>query len=171
MGRYRDAVELSGTNSPPDIALVRHTASRAGIALNIEQELQKDLGIFLRISGNDGSKEAYEFTEINRSLAAGLSLKGERWNRHEDTFGLAMVNNYLSGAAQQYFRAGGVDILIGDGALRYGTEQIAETYYSVKIASGLTATMDYQHINHPAYNRDRDRGPVSTYALRLHAEF
>ena len=169
MGRYRDAVDLSGANNPPDIALVRHTASRAGIALNIEQELQKDLGIFLRVSGNDGSKEAYEFTEINRSLAAGLSLKGPSWNRPEDAFGLAIVNNYLSGAAQQYFRAGGVGILIGDGALRYGPEQIAETYYSVKIANGLAATIDYQRIKHPAFNRER--GPVSIYALRLHAEF
>jgi hypothetical protein len=30
-------------------------------------------------------------------------------------------------------------------------------------------TFDYQWINHPAYNRDR--GPVSVAAIRLHAQF
>jgi high affinity Mn2+ porin len=30
-------------------------------------------------------------------------------------------------------------------------------------------TGDYQFVNNPAYNRQR--GPVSVFALRLHAEF
>jgi high affinity Mn2+ porin len=30
-------------------------------------------------------------------------------------------------------------------------------------------SVDYQWIDHPAYNRDR--GPVSVYAVRLHAQF
>lgn len=169
MGRYLDALGAAGAGQAPDIEPVRRKSSRAGAAVNVEQELAADLGVFLRASANDGSKEAYEFTEINRSLAAGLSLKGARWNRPGDTLGVAVVSNHLSDAARRYFSAGGVGILIGDGALRYGAEQIVETYYSLNVGHGLAATVDYQRASHPAYNRDR--GPVSIYGLRLHAEF
>ena len=170
MGSYLDAVRLgAASGSVPEIAPVRQRAWRPGFALNLEQELAADLGAFLRLSANDGAKEAYEFTEINRSLAGGLAWKGARWSRPDDTVGVAAVVNQLSGAAQQYFSNGGIGILIGDGALHYGPEQIVETYYAAKLAQGVSATLDYQHINHPAYNRDR--GPVSVYSLRLHAEF
>jgi len=30
-------------------------------------------------------------------------------------------------------------------------------------------TLDYQFVNHPAYNRDR--GPVSIFGFRAHGEF
>ena len=95
------------THTVPDTALVRHYASRAGLALNIEQQIDDNLGLFLRASLNDGSKEAYEFTEINRSLAIGASLKGTDWGRPNDTVGLAAVTNRLSHAGQRYFAAGG----------------------------------------------------------------
>ena len=52
----------------PDTALVRAPATRPGGALNLAQQVSDDLGVFLRASLNDGSKEAYEFTDINRSL-------------------------------------------------------------------------------------------------------
>lgn len=124
MANYRDAVQLaSQTGDTPDASLVRRKSSRPGISVNIEQELSSDLGAFLRTSVNEGSKEAYGFTEINRSLSAGLSLKGDRWGRHNDTVGVAAVANSLSGAARDYFAAGGLGILIGDGALNYGPKR------------------------------------------------
>ncbi|HEV7813683.1 MAG TPA: carbohydrate porin [Janthinobacterium sp.] len=170
MGRYRDAVQLGlDSGGAPDTALVRREASRPGFALNIEQELAADVGAFLRASVNDGAMEAYEFTEINKSLSAGLSLKGGRWGRKDDTLGVAAVVNGLSGAAQAYFAAGGIGILIGDGGLNYGSEQIFETYYSLQLGRYLNVAFDYQHVANPAYNRDR--GPVSIYGLRLHSEF
>jgi high affinity Mn2+ porin len=170
MASYRDALALAQqTNTAPDVAPVRRKASRPGIALNLEQELATDLGAFLRASLNDGSKEAYEFTEINRSLAAGLSLKGSRWGRAQDRVGIAGVVNGLSAAARDYFAAGGMGILIGDGRLRYGPEKIVEAYYSLKANRYLSLSFDYQHVNNPAYNRDR--GPVNIFALRLHGEF
>ncbi|HEX7647153.1 MAG TPA: carbohydrate porin [Noviherbaspirillum sp.] len=170
MGRYRDAVQLAApTGDTPDTALVRRFQSRPGIAINAEQELAPDLGVFLRASANDGSKEAYEFTEINRSLSAGFSLKGDRWGRHGDTVGMAAAINGLSGAARDYFAAGGMGILIGDGRLNYGTERIVEAYYSLQASRYLSLTLNYQHVDNPAYNRDR--GPVSIYGFRVHAEF
>jgi high affinity Mn2+ porin len=170
MGSYRDAVQLAAaTDAVPDTALVRRAAWRPGAAVNVEQALAGDLGLFVRASANDGAMEAYEFTEIDKSLSAGLSLKGGRWGRKDDTFGLAAVVNGLSNAAQAYFAAGGIGILIGDGRLRYGSEQIVETYYALQLTSWADLSADYQHIANPAYNRDR--GPVSVYSLRLHAQF
>ena len=169
MGSYNDAVRLAG-GAIPDIAPVRRYASRAGGAINLEQAITGDLGGFARVSLNDGSEEAYEFTEINRSIALGLSLKGSSWGRADDTAGLAFVNNAISQAAQNYFAAGGLGILIGDGGLpHYGTENIVETYYSFAATNWASLSADYQLIVNPAYNSDR--GPISVLGLRLHGQF
>lgn len=170
MGSYDNAVRLARmTGEVPATGLVRRYASRPGFSINIEQQLLDDLGLFARASVNDGSKEAYEFTEINRSVSAGLSLNGTLWGRPKDTAGIAGVVNGLSDAAQRYFAAGGIGILIGDGDLfHYGTEKIVETYYRMHLTNWLSATVDYQFVANPAYNRDR--GPVSLFGARLHAE-
>ncbi len=171
MADYKDAVRLGQQmGTVPDVALVRHFSSRPGVALNLEQEITPELGIFARVSLNDGRKEAFDFTEINESASAGLSVRGDRWHRPNDTFGLAGVINGLSRDAREYFSAGGLGILIGDGKLpHYGVEKIAETYYSVHVVEHLTVAADYQYIENPAYNRDR--GPVSVFGFRVHAEF
>ncbi|MDE2476927.1 MAG: carbohydrate porin [Alphaproteobacteria bacterium] len=170
MGSYADAVALAAaSNSVPDIALVRRPAFRPGAALNIEQQLNDSLGAFARLSWNDGSEEAFDFTEINRSLAAGLSLKGTDWSRPDDTVGVAGVVDELSRPAQLYFAAGGMGILIGDGHLRYGTENILEMYYRAALIRHVAISFDYQFISDPAYTRDR--GPVSIFGFRLHTEF
>jgi high affinity Mn2+ porin len=171
MGNYEDAVALAQqTGGVPDTALVRRYASKPGVSFNAEQQLSDDLGAFLRLSADDGSKEAYEFTEINRSAELGLSLKGARWQRGDDTVGVTLVVNGISKAARDYFAAGGLGILIGDGRLpHYGAETILEAYYNAKLTGWLSAGADYQFIADPAYNRDR--GPVSVLAVRLHAQF
>ena len=171
MARYDDAV-ASGqmTQTVPDVATVRRYASKTGFALNAEQEVADGLGVFVRASGNDGSKEAFEFTEINASLCGGVSAQGSAWGRSDDRLGLAGVVNGLSSSARRYFAAGGLGILIGDGQLpHYGSEQIVEAYYSAALAPHVFLTADLQHIVHPAYNRDR--GPVTVFAVRGHAEF
>jgi high affinity Mn2+ porin len=171
MGSYQDALQLANiTGTVPDTALVRRYAWRPGAALNFEQAITEMLGVFARASLNDGSKETYEFTDINRSIAAGLSLKGADWGRPRDSAGLAAIINGLSRDARDYFAAGGLGTLIGDGRLpHYGSEKIIETYYSVEISGGVALTADYQFIDNPAYNRDR--GPVSVLGMRLHSEF
>lgn len=173
MGSYADAMQLAQqTNSTPDTGLVRRGSSNPGMAINLEQEVSSSLGTFARASMNNGSKEAFEFTEINRSVCAGLSLRGERWGRHDDTFGFAAVTNGLSRDARNYFAAGGMGILIGDGQLpHYGSEKIIETYYlySVHALDHLSFSLDYQYVINPAYNQDR--GPVSIFGVRVHAEF
>ena len=66
-------------------------------------------------------------------------------------------------------RAPGLGPLIGDGQLNYRTERILETYYSVALFDVMSLTFDYQFVANPAYNADR--GPVSIFSGRLHAEF
>ena len=66
--------------------------------------------------------------------------------------------------------AGGLGILIGDGKLPHpAAEEIIETYYSAALFSHAQLSLDYQWINHPAYNTDR--GPASVFAVRFHAQF
>ncbi len=167
MGSYLDALALArATHTIPSTALVRKRGSRTGVSIDVDQQVTHSLGLFLRAGINDGSKETYEFTEINRTVAVGLSLKGLDWNRPHDTVGAAFVVNGLSRQARAYFAAGGLGLLIGDGRLNYSTEDIFESYYSARLNSWLTASFDYQFILHPAYNRAR--GPVHIFALRLH---
>jgi len=171
MGSYNDAVRLGkATNTVPDTALVRNYASRPGFAANVEQPINDDLGAFLRASFNNGDEETYEFTDVNQSVAAGLSFKGTSWDRKDDTVGVAGVVNGLSESARAYFAAGGLGVLIGDGRLpNYATENVVELYYNAHATDWLAATLDYQVVNHPAYNADR--GPVSIIGVRMHAAF
>ncbi len=169
MGTYADAVQLTGqTGEVPSTAAVRHLNWRPGVSINVEQEASSEIGVFARGGLNNGRFEAYEFTEINQTVSAGISLAGARWGRPEDTVGVAAVVNALSGDARRYFAAGGLGILIGDGRLNYGTERIVELYYALKVNPHWAVTADYQHLQHPAYNRDR--GPVSVFGARLHVE-
>lgn len=169
MGAYRDATSLAAvTGTTPDTALVRRQSSNPGVSLNFEQELTHDLGAFARVGVNGGKLEAYEFTEINRSVSGGLSLRGGSWGRADDTVGLGAAVNGMSSSAKAYFAAGGSGILIGDGQLNYAPEKTIEAYYSVAVNKDVKLTFDYQHVTNPAYNHDR--GPFPIYAVRLHAE-
>lgn len=167
MGRYDDAVQQA-KGGTPDMAPVRREASKTGYGLNLEQPVSDSLAVFARFSASDGSKEAYEFTEINWSTVLGVSLKGSAWGRAQDTVGVALVANGISKAARRYFAAGGMGILIGDSQLSdYGAEKIAEIYYTAPLSQWLFVTGDYQFAANPAYNGAR--GPVSILGLRLHA--
>jgi high affinity Mn2+ porin len=171
MGLLNDAVlRAASTGGAVDITAVRKYRSRAGASLKLEQQLATDLGLFARLGKAGGNVEAYEFTDIDRTVSAGLSLQGIRWHRADDTLGLAAINNGISAARERYLNAGGLGVLVGDGRLPHpGREQIIETYYSLSVLRSAHLSVDYQWINHPAYNRDR--GPVSVVAVRLHAQF
>ena len=170
MGSYQDAIALAQiSGGPADIAAVRQYRSRGGVSMNLEQEITSDLGAFLRAGVANGNVEPYEFTDIDRTVAAGLALKGTQWGRPDDTFGFAGVINGISAEHEAFRNAGGLGILVGDGKLPHpGPEQIIETYYAFPL-SFWRITLDYQLIVNPAYNRDR--GPVSVLGARLHAQF
>lgn len=171
MGLFRDAIALSqATGAPPDIALVRHVHERAGVGINLEQQLTDDLGFLLRAGYADPSREPFEFIDADATVSTGLSLNGNRWNRPDDAIGLAFIVNGISREHATYFNDGGLGILVGDGKLPYpGNEKIVEVLYNFAVTAWLRLTPDYQFVDNPGYNTER--GPVSILGVRLHAEF
>ena len=83
--------------------------------------------------------------------------------------GIGGVVNGLSQDHRDFLAAGGIGILVGDGMLNYRAERILESYYSYALLKSTFLTFDYQLVDNPGYNADR--GPVSVFTGRLHAEF
>jgi len=152
-----------------DITQTRRGRIKYGVVANVEQSLSDDFGLFSRLSWNNGKTEIMAFTDIDASASFGGVLKGTAWGRPDDRIGLAGVINGLSADHRAFIAAGGIGILIGDGALNYRTEKVLETYYSLGLQKKTTLTFDYQLITNPAYNADR--GPVSVISGRFHSEF
>lgn len=171
MGTYTDANALAlAQGTTPHIADTRTSRAKTGYGLGIEQDLTDSIGVFARYSSDDGKSEEYNFTEVDRSRQAGLSVKGDPWSRAGDTIGLALVRNELSASHRDYLAMGGLGFFLGDGRLdHYRPEEIAEAYYSARLATHLWLTLDYQRLENPGYNADR--GPASVYSSRIHAEF
>ena len=170
MGSFEDAILLAAaTGTPADIGAVRTYQSRGGVGMNFEQQITPNLGFFARAGWADGHKEPYEFTDIDRTVAAGFSISGKQWGRDDDTIGIAGVVNGITGIHEAFLNAGGLGILVGDGQLPHpGDEYILETYYSLPwFASKVT--LDYQLVVNPGYNRDR--GPASVLGVRLHTQY
>ena len=107
MGSFEDAIQLSEvTGQPADIAAVRDYRSRGGISLNLEQQVTSDLGVFARAGVADGNIEPFDFTDIDRTVAAGLSLSGKKWGRPDDTWGIAGVINGISNVHEAFLNDG-----------------------------------------------------------------
>jgi high affinity Mn2+ porin len=172
MGRYDEAIQgfLSARDPMPDV--VAHRAQgrvKTGVGVNAEYTFPRLVRVFARSGWNEGRNESFAYTEVNNSVQAGGDLRGGLWRRSEDRFGIAVVSNGLSEPHREYLTLGGFGFLLGDGALRYGREDIIETYYTARVWRGVAASAGLQYIDHPGYNRDR--GPVVVEMLRLHLEF
>jgi len=170
MGGYLDALALP-LSSPnyPDITLTRRIRTNYGVVANIEQAITADFGMFSRATWSPGRTEILGWTDCSESLSFGTVLAGTVWGRPNDKIGIAGVVEGLSAEARAYFAAGGLGILIGDGQLNYRREKILEAYYAYSFNKSVTLTFDYQFITNPGYNADR--GPVSVFSGRFHAEF
>ncbi|HET7201037.1 MAG TPA: carbohydrate porin [Burkholderiales bacterium] len=170
MGGFRDSIaEADATGTTPDLAATRQKRVKYGFGVNLEQSLAAAAGVFARASWNNGQAETFAFTEIDRSVSAGVSIEGAGWNRPADSVGAALVRNALSAAHRDYLAAGGLGFFLGDGALNYRPESIFETYYSFALARDTWVSADFQRIFNPGYNADR--GPVSVVSARLHYGF
>jgi high affinity Mn2+ porin len=171
MGLLDQAIELAeATGTTPNVADVRQYRGRVGASVDLEQPITSDIGAFARVGKAAGNVEVYEFTDIDRTVEAGASIKGLRWHRPDDTIGIVAIDNGISGEREQYLKLGGVGILCGDGRLPHpGAEEILESYYSLAAFSWAQVSLDYQRVDNPCY--DSDRGPVSVTAIRVHAQF
>ena len=169
MGGFGDALAYAAsTGSTPAVADVRRDRAKLGFGVNFDQSLSRDAGFFGRYSWNDGRTETYAFAEIDRSLTAGLAMRGRIWFRPRDHIAAAFVQNDLSDPHRDYLAAGGLGQFLGDGQLSYRPERVFEAYYSFNALAGMWLTLDGQYVVNPGYNADR--GPVKFLGVRLHIE-
>ncbi len=171
MATFADAIALAqATGTAPDVSRVRRFQNRAGVSINLEQKFSDDVGVFARAGVDNGSTEPFEYADIDETLAAGVSISGQRWGRADDTVGVAGILDGISKVHERYLALGGLGILVGDGKLPHpGPEEIVEAYYDAAVAKHLWVTFDAQIVGNPAYNRDR--GPAPVLGARLHAQF
>ncbi len=173
MGSYDAAIALGrATSSTPDLLKVEtQGGTKFGFGLNFEQPLADggETGVFGRIGWNNGEHETWAYTESDRHASLGVQLAGARWRRKDDRLGIAYAVNALSSPHKGYLAAGGIGILLGDGRLSYGHEQVFEAYYRVQLGRYLQVSPDVQLIRNPGYNRDR--GPAEVYSARVRLSY
>jgi high affinity Mn2+ porin len=171
MGIYRDQViKATEDGTKPDITDHPWNVTRKfGFGLNIEQNLSKYLTAFARAGWDNGKTESFAYTEVDQTIAEGVGANGAWWHRKQDRAGIAFVSNGIKKDHQNYLADGGLGFLLGDGHLRYGRENILESYYTLHVWRGIYVAPGVQHINDPGYNRDR--GPVVVPSFRAHVEF
>jgi high affinity Mn2+ porin len=173
---YEEGLKGIQTNDPfildvikGDVEHKAYGGQKTGLGVNIEQQLSKSVGVFSRAGWNDGKYVTWAFTEIDQTVNAGISIKGNKWKRGDDVWAIAGVVNGISEGHRDFLKEGGYGFIIGDGSLNYGSEDIIETYYNARLNKFLWLTFDYQFVNHPGYNKDR--GPVHVFGVRGHVEF
>jgi hypothetical protein len=171
MGSYREAIDAYATGEDPTPTIEGHRKQgriKSGTGLNVVQPLPRHVRAFARAGWNGGDSESFAYTEVNDSVSGGVDVAGDGWHRPADKVGLALVSNGLSEPHREYLRLGGLGFLLGDGTLTYGRETIVETYYTASLLRGLSISGGLQYLVHPGYNRDR--GPVTVLAARLHLD-
>jgi high affinity Mn2+ porin len=172
-GNYQNSIlqyHLGNDSSLNVNTLSTYGGMKYGFGINAEQQLNAHVGLFLRAGWNDGKTATWVFTEIDQNVQGGIQVDGSYWKRKDDVFGAAFSVNGISKDHIDFLNTGGYGFIIGDGKLpHYGMEEIAETYYSAQLAKNLWLSLDYQFVNHPAYNMDR--GPVHVWAVRGHVAF
>ncbi|MGO9611821.1 MAG: carbohydrate porin [Dissulfurispiraceae bacterium] len=173
MGNYDEALAVGrDTSATPDVrADEKPGRTKYGFGLNFEQPLADDgeTGIFSRMGWNDGNNETFAYTEVDREVSLGVQISGIHWERAEDHWGIAYAVDGLSSQHKTYLASGGLGMLLGDGNLSYGLEQIFETYYRVQIGKYVQVSPDFQYILNPGYNRDR--GPATVYSMRVRMSY
>lgn len=171
--KFDDIVALSYAKEsfPPSITnnSLRQWRQKDGVGVNISQQIMPNIGFFLRGGFNNGRYETIDYTDMNKTMTAGLVFFGSIWGRPDDKIGVAGAVSGISGSFVRYLSLGGIGSFVGDGRLSYTHEKNLETFYKWHINEWLEATADYQFFANPGYNLAR--GPVNFFGLRLRAEF
>jgi high affinity Mn2+ porin len=168
MGQYADALASALPGTAPDLSGARMPGTvRTGYGINLGQSLADDgnTGLFFRAGWADGNVEAESYSEADTSFSIGGQLAGARWRRPDDNIGFAVGTSGISSIHQKYLGAGGLGLSAGDGALRYGTESVAEFYYLLQQNDWTQWSFNVQYLLNPGFNRDR--GPATVLSLRL----
>src|SRR5450432_130150 len=163
--------DQNGTDTALDVIYgTAYGGKKYGFGINVTQAFSPRLNSFFRLGWNDGKTATWAFAEIDNSGSLGFRYYGIGKGRPADNIGLAFVSNGISSGHRDFLNIGGYGFMIGDGKLpHYTRENIFEVFYEVKLFEQLFGTLDYQFVSNPAYNRDR--GPVSLLAARVHIYF
>ncbi len=144
---------------------IRSYTFKYGGGAELNYDLTKNLGLFLRYSFNDGLHEDFGYTQCDGSLNAGAHLTLQKIQRPLDHLGIAVSRNTISSLHQNYLKAGGVGFMVGDGSLQYLPEDVFEIFYAAIFFGHIIVTADYQYMINVGYNRAR--GNAHFLALRL----
>jgi len=167
MGSFSEALAAAPPATPPSLDTVARTgAVKYGAGVLLDQRLGPATA-FVRASWNDGRTEEFAFTQIERAVSAGAVVPTDGWGRRGDHVGVGLALNGLSPSHVRYLAAGGADFQLGDGALRYAWETVAEAFYALRASENVELSADVQAIANPGMNADR--GPAFAFGLRLHA--
>ncbi len=140
MGIYRNAIAQFQEGLVPVPNITNHpfhVTLKYGFGVNVEQNLTRYLTAFARWGWDDGKTESFAYTEDDLTFAEGVRLSGARWHRKQDRAGVAFVSNGIKKDHQRYLALGGLGFLLGDGRLRYGRENILESYYTAHFWRGI----------------------------------
>jgi len=166
---YASRQFLEGKVPVPDIGdHPQWVTAKYGFGINFEQVLGRSMVMYGRFGWNNGKTESWNFTEVDQTFAGGVGAIGRLWKRRYDRAGLAFVSNGITREHAQYLAYGGLGFVLGDGGLRYGRENLLESYYTVHIWRGIYLGPDLQYIVNPGYNQVR--GPVVVPSFRVHFE-
>jgi len=172
MGNYSLAVRQGqeGNYYPTlDSAKISGGTTKTGIALYFEKKISHTIGVFGRLSMNDGKNETWAFTEIDQSIALGASYQNALQANWLSEIGIAIVGNGISKSHRRYLATGGYGFILGDGALSFGPEIIMECYARLPFfRKEISVSPNYQFVINPGYNKDR--GPVHVFGFRAHVE-
>ncbi|MCL6524726.1 MAG: carbohydrate porin [Thermoflavifilum sp.] len=170
--RYADVINQKRLGIDTSLDVIHPAAdshAKNGIGINADYQFNTRSIAFLRVGWNDGHTATWAFTEIDRTLSGGLVRDLQlSFSQQPIRLGCAFVINGLSADHRDFIANGGYGFVIGDGRLRYGTENIIEAYLAIPIRQFLQVSGDYQWVQHPAYNCDR--GPVSVWSIRVHVD-
>jgi hypothetical protein len=171
MGVYQDAIDqyLAGRTAKPDLsAHPLQVTKKYGFGVNLEQGLTPNITAYGRFGWNNGETESWSFAEIDQTISGGVGFLGNLWGRNNDRAGIALASNGISSVHARYLALGGIGPELGDGNLRYGRENLMESYYTTHLWRGLYAGPDVQYFVNPGYNQAR--GPVLVGSFRVHVE-
>lgn len=139
-----------------------------GFGLSFDQQCTRDITLFSRfgLQDDDIAGESYEAGDELEAFAMGYSwslggqITGERWNRPNDVFAIAIGQAILSDDYEDRLKADGIDP---------EDESHLELYYSLFLNDYVVITPDFQLIDNMGGDDDADT--VYVFGIRCQLSF
>jgi len=154
MGTYREAVAdfLNGSDTAlygvtaPTITLHEHFgALKYGMGYNTEQEITENLRVFGRFGWSEGSTSPTPTQKWTRRRSLAPTTPGHA-GAAGGQGGLGLCFERHQTRPPELSQTGRPGLLLGDGNLNYGREDIVEGYYTWHFWRGMFYSLDVQHI-------------------------